>query len=545
MHLNEFGNNILDQIIYRGEGNSSIVIALKDQAKVIRLLKKDGKIMKSNHDHHVTHHPLRSIKFIHFIMKPLTDPYLSGTTELIHLKSDFINLLSKRVEVYRPLHRLDKTLLLDDQYALVMDDLCTLPHHITKSLNDSDLCGPIISVEIKPKQGFLPIYKSAMKPSTTNDQLAIKMKNCCIYGLNQNLKLNRGRIQQTSDYCPINLFSGCPSKMKIALEELIHNPQNNLRIFKDLTLAYGESNQVKLSSILDDFFNHQYNDHAIDGDYNYKSTNSYENRIIDLLIQCLLSNLDGKIEDFHDTTSASSKVGVIGDPSLEPESSQPTAEDENSYSIRDVCLQHSPRIRCRYCDNQPSDFKYKLPSHKLPKSCVLACVLKAQKLDTIGAHEALHMLEWLIESGKDETTGGDILEELNRPHLPNGFGSTHQLSSESKQQYHFRKVWEFLVSLTAKDCSIIVTLRQISPDRHESIIKNYPELRKQIIRDRYHGNYYLFNVGIADLDQKMPLKIPRICENLNLLQQSKSDYVKKETLSSQQLQSNLKILVKS
>jgi len=68
-------NKINEQFIYRGEGNSSIVIAFKDKARVIRLLKKDGKIMKSSLDHHVSQHPMRSIKFIHLIMKPLTEPY--------------------------------------------------------------------------------------------------------------------------------------------------------------------------------------------------------------------------------------------------------------------------------------------------------------------------------------------------------------------------------------------------------------------------------------------------------------------------------------
>lgn len=118
----------LDQVIYRGEGNSSIIIALKLRAKVIRLLKKDGKIMKSSQDHHVSQHPMHNIEFTHRIMKPLTGPFLSSAIELVHLKSDFINLLSEKVQVERPLHRLDKTLHLDDQYALVMDDLCTLPN---------------------------------------------------------------------------------------------------------------------------------------------------------------------------------------------------------------------------------------------------------------------------------------------------------------------------------------------------------------------------------------------------------------------------------
>lgn len=509
MHYKELGDNILDKIIYRGEGNSSIVIALRNQAKVIRLLKKDGKIMKFSKDHHSTHHPMRSIKFIHLIMKPLTDPFLSGPTELIHLKSDFINMISKTVEAFRPLHRLDKTLLLDDQYALVMDDLCTLPNHITQQINSNDLIGPTISVEIKPKQGFLPIHRSAMK-SSLNEQLTKKLKNCCIYGSNQYLKLVKGRIGQTSDYCPINLFSGCPIRMKSALEELINNPQNNLRVFKDLILAYGESkHKIKLSNILEDFF---IGNNIVDKHNNVVQSEThvnYEVYLIELLIQCLLNDHGNSNEN------------------TDPDHNTSIVDNENSFSNgSENCLQHQPKTKCRCCDIHPSDFHKKNSFHKLPQSCVLFSVLRAQKLDTIGAHEALYMLEWLLENSKTDKTI-DILEELSKPQMPNGFGCLHQLATESKQQYYFRKVWEFLVSLTAKDCSIIITLRQVRSGLYESIINSNSSLKRHILNDKTTGNYYMYNVGIADLDQKMPLKIPRICENLNIILQDEKIDIRK------------------
>jgi len=500
MLLNDLGTDILDQIIYRGEGNSSIVVALKSHAKVIRLLKKDGKIMRTSQDHHVTQHPMRSIKFIHLIMKPLTDPFLSGTTELIHLKSDFINRLSKTVEVYRPLHRLDKTLHLDDQYALVMDDLCTLPPQLTNQLHYDDLCGPTISVEIKPKQGFLPIYRHLMKPSD-NDNLASILRSYCLYGSTQYLKLARGRINQPSNYCPLNLFSGCPVRMKYALEELIKNPQNNLRIFEDLVLAYGENKQVKLANVLDNFF---------ECEQDSKESIRNQERFVGLLIQCLLNNRDKK----------------------DTESSQPKLDHENFSYCSDICLQHCPKTRCKRCDSHPSCKKYRKDSynsiHRLPRSCVLACVLRAQRLDSIGAHEALYMLEWLLENS-NYSRKAEILEELSKPQLPNGFGSMHQLPDESKQQYYFRKVWEFLVSLTAKDCSIIVTLRRISNSCYKSIVEGRACIEDHLLKDSRSDSCYLFNVGIADLDQKMPLKIARICDNLNLILQAKGEYIRTET----------------
>lgn len=480
MHNKHLGYDNLDQIIYRGEGNSSIVIALKDHAKVIRLLKKDGKLMKTSKDHHVSQHPMRSINFIHRIMKPLSDPFLSGHTELIHLKSDLVNKLSEHVQVHRPLHRLDKTLVLDDQYALVMDDLCTLPVNLTQSLNVDDLTGPTISIEIKPKQGFLPISRNAMKPSA-NDQSNMNTRNCCIYGSTQLLKLARGRITKTSRYCPINLFSGCPIRMKGALEELIRNPQNNLRVFKDLVLAYGECHPSKLMSTLEDFFKHE-------DIYNCQTVQSAESRFIDLIIRCLL--------DQHVNRDV------------------PTLNDENSFTSPGTCYQHPLKNKCKQCDTcSPSSERQSGILHLLPKSSVLHSVLQAQMLDSIGPHRAQSMLDWLLSCANRST---EVLEELSKPQMPEGFGSIHQLPQETRRQFYFRKVWEFLVSLTAKDCSIIITLKRISSNRYDSIISKGPGLGTHIIKEKQSGEHYLFNVGIADLDQKMPLKIKKICENLNL-----------------------------
>lgn len=510
----ELNQATLDQMLYRGEGNSSIVVALRDKSKVIRLLKKDGKIMKTSQDHHVREHPMRIIKYIHLIMRPLTDPFLSSATELVHLKSNFIEALSSKLESHRPMHRLDKTLLLDDQYAMVMDDLCALPPKFTQLLGADSFVGPTISVEIKPKQGFLPIYKFAMKQSTINEPMISELRNCCLYGSTQMLKLQRGRIRKASEYCPINLFSGCPARMRLALESLISNPQNNFRIFKDLVFAYGENKceRLKLTSVLDGFID-RHHDRAQHDNLEY---------FIDLLIQCLLSN-----HDHSDTTQSKAAAGML------------KHDAENSFTLSDDCQLHKTRSKCRRCDmtTAPHSKKHKtesggyvahhhhhnLSSHELPRSCVLASVLRAQKLDTIGAHEASYMLQWLM-SHRSNSGHANALEELSKPQMIEGFGSAHRLPHERQYEYYFRKVWEFLVSLTAKDCSIIITLRRLNPaivamddEWLDAASKHYSSIRTNLLRDTRTGCAYLFNVGIADLDQKMPLKIPRICENLNFI----------------------------
>lgn len=428
-------------------------------------------------------------------MKPLAEPFLSGATELIHLKSDLIAKLSRSIENYRPLHRLNKTLKIDNQYALIMDDLCTIPNRLTMYLKPDDLIGPTISIEIKPKQGFLPVHRSLMR-SSSNEQAGFKLRDSCLYGSHQYLKLMKGRIERRSDYCPINLFSGCPIRMRYALDELIKNPQNNLRVFKDRELAYGDNKRCKFSNIFENFFEPQ-------NLRQHQQTNN-EERLIDLLIQCLLNDNENK----------NNNELVIAN-----------SEDENFCHSSDICLQHPLKIRCKRCDLIPHPKKHKSSgpsqSHRLPRMCVLSSVLRAQKLDSIGAFEALFMLEWLLEHSKlDQPT--DVIEELSKAQIPDGFGSSHQLPFESQRQYYFRKVWEFLVSLTAKDCSIMVTLRRVASDRHESLISKQPN---HLLRDTRTGTYYLFNVGIADLDQKKPLKIAKICDNLNSILHVTSDNV--------------------
>uniref|UniRef100_A0A6G1SJP7 Inositol-pentakisphosphate 2-kinase n=1 Tax=Aceria tosichella TaxID=561515 RepID=A0A6G1SJP7_9ACAR len=477
MRFNEFNDDLMDQIIYRGEGNSSIVVAIKNRSKVIRLLKKDGKIMRTSQDHHVTQHPMRSIKFIHLIMKPLTSPYLSDATQLVHLKSDFINMLSKKVEVERPSHRLDKTLHLDDQYALVMDDLCTLPDHLIRHFNEVDFSGPTISVEIKPKQGFLlPTHRSLMR-SSINDQMTAIMKGSCLYGLNQNMKLARGRIKETSNYCPINLFSGCPIKMESALEALLRNPQNNLRIFKNLGLAYDESNHLISDLFKCNSLNNDPCCATAERSYNHD-----KERLIKLLIQCLLSEPSPGGENHVRGTNDTTIMNYGKD--------SENLFTSTSTCVGDFCEQHSSSIpNCKRCDiHQMKKHKPKLvpgnPSHQLPRNCVLASVLRAQRLDSIGAFEARHMLEWLLEHANQSEEKPDILEELSTPQVPTGFGHPCQLPTESKRDYYFRKVWEFLVSLTAKDCSIIITIRKIANGRCETMLRQEPGIVNNLLREK-------------------------------------------------------------
>lgn len=498
IHSRQFEIDALDQFVYRGEGNSSIVIALRDRGQVIKLLKGTSeKHQDVDQLEHLVQSPLENIKFIDHVFRPLIEPYLNSGVHLVHLKSYSIEGLSKKIQAHRPTHRLDKVLIIDDQYAIVMDDLCALPPRLTKIIRSNSLCGPTISVEIKPKQGFLPVNQ-IIKNRNSNccERFGFGLENNCLYGLTQYLKLAQGRTSQISGYCPVNLFSGCPIRMKDAIGQLLIHPQNNLRIFKNLSQVYDEGSDVKLASIIEELF---------DSDLVGLSSNDL---FIDLLIRCLL--------DVHEEKPINS-CNQTAD----------TARDENSFKNCDNCLKHKPMVICKHCDTNWSSKRRKSDhqhGHKLPESCVLDRVLRAQKLDSVGAYRASQMLTWLLENETDV----DILSELSVAKKPPGFGSLDQLPFETKQQYYFRKVYEFLVSMTAKDCSIIVTIRRLAPGCHEAIAVNQPQLRRHLLRDPTTGISYFFSIGVTDLDQKKPLRIPRLCDNIKLMYDIRNDETRNE-----------------
>ncbi|KAG9508835.1 Inositol-pentakisphosphate 2-kinase, partial [Fragariocoptes setiger] len=452
-------------MIYRGEGNSNLVIAIKSDAKVLRVLKKDGKIVKFGDDNHVRRHAASTIDFIRNIMRPLSNNYFIDAPTLIHLKSDVIARLNALVKDLRPLHRMNKSLIHEDQDALVMTDYCVLRPAILQHYGDH-LVGPTISVEIKPKQGFLPITMPDANNST------------CIYGMTQYLKLAKGRITRISQYCPLDLFSGCPERMRQALRSLIHTPQNNFRIFRDLTLVYGERDKQKFSSVFKDFFAPEH------------IQNSYEqleSRFISLIIEALTTPFPMDSQDESNSSHDLTKLF---------ENVTPTNND--------FCQAHAylcpAELRCTDCQ------------HITHKNCILASVLRVQKLDTIGANSALRMLQWLMSQCQISNA---TIKSLNAPVLPHNLGSPFRQMNESKANYYYRKVWEFLVSMTAKDCSIMLSMQRLKDSERElrSSIENADRfLQNHVIIDPETGARYVFSLGITDLDQKSAHNIARTCK---------------------------------
>ncbi|XP_042206070.1 uncharacterized protein LOC121855251 isoform X1 [Homarus americanus] len=91
---------------------------------------------------------------------------------------------------------------------------------------EATLPGPIeavepknVCIEIKPKQGFLD-YSTPELP-------------LCRYCVKQFLKRRVKDGHGRSSYCPLDLFSGEPERMRRAVNGLILSPQNNFKVFLD------------------------------------------------------------------------------------------------------------------------------------------------------------------------------------------------------------------------------------------------------------------------------------------------------------------------
>lgn len=223
---------------YINEGNAHIVVQLLDTNYVLRLIKEDERTdPKSVYDH---------VNFVNLIMIPLLGNKFYGKEEAIEMSQYDLELLSKMLLPYRPQNRIFKSVL--SQIAIKATNLS-----IVSSQCDTNYC-----IEIKPKEGFM---SSSLRKYST-----------CYYCLKQHLKLQTGTIRQTSNYCPLDLFSGERERMKLSLLNMINNAQNNFKIFKNGLLKYDEKcEQSDFEYILKDM------------DY-FSDLNQFLNFIIDILL---------------------------------------------------------------------------------------------------------------------------------------------------------------------------------------------------------------------------------------------------------------------
>ncbi|KAL8148582.1 inositol-pentakisphosphate 2-kinase-like isoform X1 [Apium graveolens] len=231
---------------YRGEGAANLVLSYTGSyppfvGKVLRVRKitengaeyDNGLSGLSKHEcllwDELISAPSREMAehlYVKNVMRPLlgSDYVESGVRVLVgkgFLESVESNILSKR-----PSWRVnDAKTNTECVSALLLPDLS----HFPGSVLNKEFC---ITVEIKPKCGFLPVSDLIAEENSVK-------KSISRFKMHQALKFHQGKISEVSEYDPLDLFSKSIKRVNKAVKDLFLTPQNNFRVFLNGSLIYG------------------------------------------------------------------------------------------------------------------------------------------------------------------------------------------------------------------------------------------------------------------------------------------------------------------
>ncbi|PVD24160.1 hypothetical protein C0Q70_14630 [Pomacea canaliculata] len=434
--------NITMEWRYRGEGNCSLVVADPLSKRVYRLLKQNYTrkfqegVVDSESKAQAVHEDLAQVvSYVRWVMQPLLSPDYVTVPKLTKVEQDFIREVVRQVSKQRPVRRMKKPGDRVDeevQWALILPDFCFvhLPHGRLSGAHST------ISIEIKPKKSFITTYP---KRGTTGEQPGV-----CKFCMHQHLKRQSGQWPETSNYCPLDLFSGNKQRMKHALQSLIKTPQNNLKIWKDGEDVYSAEKRLDLADILQRWFN----------DPTLKKSRAIS-CFLDLVIEILMM-------------------------SVSPDDPQPHSD-----------LTRSPTLQ--RCQSSSFTFTTGNVCQWLPEGSVLERVYAAQLLDDLEVMNVFPLREWGFDGHfpQDWLLDSEAFRNLD----------------PSSIEWVVQKVKRFLVSKTLQDCSIMVAIlpldsldlqKQNGPGEN-----HYGNNRLQ-----FDQQWYKVSVALVDLDPKPLDKIP-------------------------------------
>ncbi|XP_010539888.1 PREDICTED: inositol-pentakisphosphate 2-kinase isoform X2 [Tarenaya hassleriana] len=164
--------------------------------------------------------------YVKLVMSPLLGPkHVDAGTRLL-VAREFLESVEENVVSQRPSWRVDAAKVDTLRSSVLLMDDHTL--FTCGSIKD-ETC---ISVEIKPKCGFLP------DSSYITEENAIK-KTRTRFEMHQVLKRQGNEISEISQYDPLDLFSGTKDRIHKAIRALSGTPQNNFRVFLNGSLVFG------------------------------------------------------------------------------------------------------------------------------------------------------------------------------------------------------------------------------------------------------------------------------------------------------------------
>ncbi|XP_065882022.1 inositol-pentakisphosphate 2-kinase-like [Euphorbia lathyris] len=311
--------------VYRGEGAVNLVLAYSGSSpvfigKVMRILKvaKNGDSGCLGNEQVLTEEerllwkvckelvsaPTKEqaqLIYVQRIISPLLGPEHVDPGLHVPVSREFLQSIEKKVISQRPAWRVDAAKIDTQQdYVLLMSD-----HSLFQGM---DKVGSCISVEIKPKCGFIPDSRFIAERN------AIK-KKITRFRIHQVLKLQQQEVSELSQYDPLDIFSNSKEKIYKAVNDLFITPQNNFRIFLNGSLILGGlgGSTNKTSKLVEEAFEDALKG-VIEADDGLRTTSFlelvaetlYGSKVLDRLVEAQkLDNYDieGAIHAYYDMIS--------------------------------------------------------------------------------------------------------------------------------------------------------------------------------------------------------------------------------------------------
>ncbi|KAM9814209.1 inositol-pentakisphosphate 2-kinase [Neosynchiropus ocellatus] len=441
---------------YHGEGNKSLVVSHVQLSKVLRLLKYP--VEDSENPPQTAEQAYRQIQnivdFSSNVMSSLLGDKFTHSGEVVRLPLEFVRQLSIKVQHQRPAWRCDKVMDIYSGCALCLPNLTSPALHLPTHT-------PPLCIEIKPKCGFLPSCKHVSRD--------IKTK-VCRFCMHQHYKVTNGKWKRRSLYCPLDLFSGNRQRMQYAIRQLVVEPQNNFKIFKGGQCIYSSKEESEdsldlnsLLHLLRPYFqrgNNRINSHM--------TNKAVLNDLIQVLVNTLLN------------------VGGGGGVMV-------TDRRGDGRSFCEASLFNKERIRHG--------------SQGLPSDSVLSRILQTQMLDTLDI-EGLYPLYCRVERHLQEYPKERSHLQIDGPYDEAFLEKVQKCPADDdgSVEYAVAKVHQYRVAMTAKDCSIMVTLVPTNEEEEDDEGLSTQRRFRDLVFSRPPA--FSCSVSILDLDPKPFESIP-------------------------------------
>lgn len=418
---------------YRGEGNASIVAASLKENIVYRIRKAENDETDKTLQIIPIKSPFIGIGFVENVMKDFISPQFLAPMKAVKVPDGLIEVIETSWRKLRPGFRLCKSVSCETMEATEMPDLCFL-----SCCNADESVKPTYSFEIKPKWGLLPVTGSVADVKRSN----------CRFCMHQFLKLKQGKWTKKSSYCPIDLFSGCHTRMKSALHNLYTCPQNNFCIFKNGQRIWGNQTAEERESS--------------DCGESSRMRDKLMDELLDVVMQCLL----------YPATDSVSK-GI-------------------SLNQRQQCSSSS----CGHvCDQSCSS---------LPLGSLLSDLLRVQSLDDLDNESLCAHFRNVSDAFSTDPELRNS-SSIDGPFTCGWLEAPPGDSLSTNVSFSIYKMKQFLVARSAKDCSIFISVQEA--DSNVALQEPLPARTFSVTSAL--GVKHLCCISVIDLDPKSFNKVPR------------------------------------